>query len=86
MRLPYFDPIGPFQKSTPFERGDWFVPTGGMDELVEKEYAHERRLRIVKIVTTVLVLAAFLVAGTMVVADDFVKPSAPSPFAGSMFR
>lgn len=64
MRLPYFDPIGPFQKSTPLETNDWFVPSGGLDASAgnEKVNALKKSLLIISAVVGTMIFVMCAIA------------------------
>ena len=71
MGFPYFNPPG-IQKRNAYERGDWFVPTDGVEpESVNDELDHRRAKlkRILKITLIVLGAIGFVVMGYFCIRD-----------------
>lgn len=71
MGFPYFNPPG-IQKRNAYERGDWFVPTGGVEpDSVNEElnYRHAKVKKIIKVTLIVLGIVGFLVLGYFCLTD-----------------
>ena len=71
MGFPYFNPPG-IQKRNAFERGDWFVPSGGIEPDSVNEELNLRRAKvkkILKITVTVLAVIGFVVLGYFCLKD-----------------
>ncbi len=73
MGFPYFNRPG-IQKRNAYERGDWFVPTGGVEpESVNDDFSSRssKLMKALKIVLIVFGVAVFLYFGCLFVIDFY---------------